>query len=276
MIATAPALTRVKKLTLETNVLDDQGAIALSSAPWLSTVEELLIIGNPDFHADGMFELVRHLPAVRKLYVASCRLGERGAEAIARSHMPIVDLAITECGIQEAGARMLFGASFMESVTRISITREFLKDALGRLAIRPASSLETLQLQRCSLYDAGTADFAKGVSHAALADVDFSNNLLGDPTAIAFASSQCLPELERLDLRMNKIGREGAAALCATQAMPKLALVGLTENELLTGKQHVHSWEGGMWEAGQVTVDEKMSADEIVAAFGKRPGLGVF
>jgi hypothetical protein len=275
-LASAPALGGVRKLTLDKNVLDDQGAIALASAPWLATVEELCIIDNPALGADGIAALLAQLPAVWSLYVARSNVGVAGAHAIASSRMPLRALVLTECSLKDEGARVLFGAAFVESVTRISISRDFLKDALGRLAIRPAAALEQLELQRCGLEDAGTVDFARGLAHGALGDVDLSNNLLGDDVALAFAASTGFPVLEKLDLRRNGIGPNGATALGSTAAMPRLALLGLTENELTTGNTRVHEWQGGMWEAGSAVVHEKLSAGQIEERFVKRRGLGVF
>ncbi len=136
--------------------------------------------------------------------------------------------------------------------------------------------MRSVRLQRCSLSDAGTVDFAKGLAHRSLAELDLSNNLLGDDVALAFAESTGFPVLKKLDLRRNGISAKGAAALGETSAMPALTMVGLTENQLLTGKTSVHEWSGGMWEAGSVVVDEKQTSTQIEQQYVKRSGLTVF
>ena len=275
-LARAPALTGVRSLTLDENVLDDRGAIALASASWLGTVEELVIIDNPALGPEGVSALAPRFPALRRLYVEACNVGVAGARAIAASSMPLLDLGLAGCNVREEGAGEIFGSGLIAGITRIGISNDSLGEAIARLAIRPASALQQLELSNCGLSCRGAVDFAKGLPHRALAHVNLSSNSLDDTVAMAFAASTGFPALEKLDLRSNRIAEDGAVALGASGAMPALERLGLTDNELFTGKTRVYEWEAGMWEAGGTTVHEKMTGNQIEERFVTRRGLRVF
>ena len=276
ILASAPALSGVRRLVLETNVVDDRGAQALAAAPWLATVEEILIVDNPGLRGDGLAALASGLTSVKSMYIARSPIAPGGARAIAAMTAPVRELHLDCCGIGADGARALFDSHGLAGIRRLRIVGDLLKDALDRLAIRPFTALAELELPRCSISTRGGVELAAGVTHRALTFVDLSGNLLGDDAALAFAASRSLPALAKLDLRDNDIGEAGAAALGAEDTLAALTLLGLTGNALKTGVTREHTWEGGMWEAGGVVVEEKLDAEQIQERFVKRASLRVF
>ncbi len=275
-LVSAPALSGVKKLVLEKNVLDDLGARALGAAPWLASVEELCIMDNPRFHGDGFAALAPHLTAVRSMYITGSTIGTVGARALSAAMTELRDLHLDGCGVGADGASALFDSQVFAKLERLRIVRDSLGDALARLGRRAAPALRELELPQCGVSSQSAVKLAVGCVHRALSYVDLSDNRLADDAAIAVAASRSLPALEKLDLRSNAITETGAAALGANEALTALTSLGLTGNELKTGATREHTWEGGMWEAGSVVVEEKLTATQIEERFVKRGSLHVF
>jgi hypothetical protein len=273
-LAAAPALSRVRSLTLRTNALDDKGALALAGAPWLRTVEELVLVDHPALGAQGFTALVGRLPALKRLWMDRCEVGPPGARALAAAESRLDELGLRDCRIDEEGARAIFASPLVAGARRVVVQNDDLGDALA--AFTPTTALTYLELTHCRLTGRGAAQFASGGLHSALTLADLSHNSLDDQAALAFATSTAFPALARLDLRGNAIGTRGAAALCAPLAMPALAWLGLSDNAMPTGVETAHTWDAGMWEGGSVVVGEAMSATQLEQAFVRKARLQVF
>lgn len=269
------SLKNVRKLSIQTNVLDDDGAVALARAPWLSSVSELLLMEHPDLRSAGAAAIFRRLSTLDRLYVQRCALGEAGMRALAS--VAIRSIYLDGCSTEASGARLLFESPALARTEELKIAGRTIGDAIGALGRSSyVGALRKLELPGCGLSAEGVAAFAGGRAFPSLTELDLSHNLLGDDAALSLASSASFPALTKLDLGDNEIGERGAAALGATTGLRALTHLGLRENKLYSGKQHVHEWSGGMWEAGSTVVDERLSPDELRARFVRKPGLQIF
>ncbi|MGZ3424255.1 MAG: hypothetical protein ACXVEF_30920 [Polyangiales bacterium] len=274
-LAKCRSLGALRKLTLETNLLDDSGASALAHAPFFASVEELVIMDNPAIGEGGLAPLFRRLSALRRLYVRATSIGPTSARALAG--VAVRELQLDTCGLHDEGARRLFESAALDETERLVITGDLLRASVGAFGRSShGRSLRALELPRCSVEDAGVVALAGGHAFERLTYLDLSHVLLGNDAAIALASSKAFPMLEKLDLRGNDIEEAGANALGSATGLPALGLLGLSDNRLLTGKTSLHEWGGGMWEAGGVVVEEKLDADAIGQRFVRRPGVRVF
>jgi hypothetical protein len=273
-LAACRYLGGVRKLTLDENLLNDGGADALAGAPWLRKIEELSITKHPNLSGTGFALLAAQLRCVRRLYVAHCTLRAIGGRGLAAGPLPLEDLYLDTCRIEEAGAAAIFGSKILDRTTRVKINYDLLGSALPCLT--PRANLRALELPRCSISTESVAAFARGGCHPALTLLDLSDNLLEDPAASALASSSAFPVLEKLDLRANQLGPLGVGALGASSGLPALKQLGIDENKLFTGATHIHEWPGGMWQAGSMVVNERVSLADIQARLIKRPDVRVF
>lgn len=273
-LAACRYLGGVRKLTLDENLLNDGGADALAGAPWLRKVEELSLIKHPALSGTGFALLAAQLQCVRRLYVAHCTLRAAGGRGLAAGPLPIEDLYLDTCRIEQEGAAAIFSSKILDRATRVKINYDLLGNSLSCLT--PRANLRTLELPQCSVSTESVVAFARGDSHPALTLLDLLDNLLEDPAAVALANSSAFPVLEKLDLRANQLGPQGVSALGASSGLPALKQLGIDGNKLFTGATHIHEWPGGMWQAGSMVVHERVSLADIQSRMITRPDVRVF
>jgi len=135
---------------------------------------------------------------VTSLNASENAIGDHGAERVALAlagNRALVALHLSDNGIRDAGAELIAEA------------------------LEGNCTLTALHLSRNSIGPHGAAKLAAVLASGALAELDLSDNRLGDAGAVALAGAlEPTARLETLDLRVNSVGDEGAESLALVLA----------------------------------------------------------
>ena len=237
-ILMAPALRKCQKLesiALHDNNLTDAGAAPLVVALSLIPTLQVLILSNNKLSGQN-FSLLRGNIALRKLAVASNRIGPTGVKALAAilPHCKLLkELDIGDNAIGPLGAAAIARAVFKG--IKIELRHNKIGEA-GVLAIAAIINAEPSATQ-LELQGNGLSGICLQVLIAAiiklpsLVRLDLSMNMLTDADIRPLWVLQKHSKLLELNLAYNQIGPAGAAAL-VEHLPPQLKLLTITGNQI--------------------------------------------
>ena len=195
-------LARVRAVDLTGNVLGEDGARALSTAPWGPGLRWLAVdsaaLGDAGVSA---LAAAPAFAALRSLSLADNRMGAAGFAAIAAGFGALRTLTLSANAAGDAGVSALAGAPHL-------------------------AALRTLGLRNVRAGEAGARALAGARFAASLHRLDVSRNALGDAGVGALVAGR-FDRLEELDLSENDIGAAGIAGLAGAHGLGALRTLGL-------------------------------------------------
>ncbi len=184
VLAALGALPHLEDLDLSTNKLGPATGAAIAKGAWPL---RSLTLSQTQLEDEGTIELARaSLPGLRELDLASDRIGQAGAAALASVAWPIERLLLSGNPIGDKGAAALA------------------KSALPR-------TLRVLELHSCELTDKGVAALASA-SWPALEHLVLSSNAIGAAGAKALGGA-AMPALHTLALKGTEVKKTPLAPL---------------------------------------------------------------
>jgi uncharacterized protein (TIGR02996 family) len=211
--ALAGPLARLRALSIDGDVIGDEGAAALAPA-------------------------VTHLPALRH---PEAGIGDRGARALADGEATAIrTLDLAENAIGAAGAAALAGSPRLSHVTRLDLASNPL-GAEGALRVAQGLALPALRELDASWCRLGPEAAALGTSRCldGLTKLDLCGNAIGDAAFAELLASPYLRRLEELAIGDNALHDESLRALCArADALPALAKLRLENNPITDAGLH--------------------------------------
>jgi uncharacterized protein (TIGR02996 family) len=278
-LCASPNLGALRKLSFDTQALSEDTADVLGSSAVLARLEVLSLGGIQGIALERALA-GKQLPRLKELAIWKSQLRDTGGRAFASCALPVLQHLRLERADLVEGAPFLLGSNNLATVQTLSITWDQLIDdgavalgespypralrevsfehslietnsviALARGTAMPFSELVTLELQECSIEDAG---------------------------AIVLAGSTRFPRLTKLDLSSNRLTRDGAIAFASPAAIPTLTSLGIGHNSYPSGTfENEMEVDQGM-ELGFRTVEVPLGMDAIRSWFADRPGLRVF
>lgn len=240
-LAEAPA---PRELLLCDASLDEDRAAAVGR--WAARgVEEINLRDNNSLGCDGLEQLLeallpsrgsREAPALRKLRLDGCAVGDDGLEALAAAlarGLELEELSLERCELTASGCEHLVRALRGRRLQALSVRANVLGDASCELL---AACSERLDLGACNLSPSSLA----WLGEQPLVSLElFSNPLLG-PSAAGWCNElkrEHWQQLEQLDMSACALGNEGFRYICSAlvdrpQLMPKLTSLCLGGNEV--------------------------------------------
>jgi len=232
--------------------IDDEGVKALARALKTNPFIKRLILDGNKISDIGVnyLEDALSLSSINTLSLSSNKIGERGAELLAKSKIEFLDLSANEIGVE--GARFL---SESKHILKLSLSECGIGD-VGAKAILGNKRFQVLDLSANDITDEGisnitraeflreinlsqnelTSEGAKYISkHRKLEKVDLSANWLGDEGAKFFAADNGIVSL---NLMQNQITQEGFRALFGNKKIKTLKLfnnrIGFDKDDVLS------------------------------------------
>jgi uncharacterized protein (TIGR02996 family) len=211
--AIAGPLARLRALSIDRDVIGDEGAAALSPA-------------------------AAHLTALR---LTEAGIGDAGARALAEGDPTALrELDLGENAIGAAGAAALAGSPRLARVTRLDLANNPI-GAEGALRVAQGLALPELRELDASWCRLGPAAAALGTARCleGVTKLDLSGNAIGGAAFAELLASPYLGRLEELSIGDNELHDASLLALCArADALPALAKLRLENNPITDAGLH--------------------------------------
>lgn len=241
-LAGCPLLARVRELDFSGNDLGNGGVNLLLRSPHLGQVALLDLSFNGV--CDGGVRLLATadtLPRLRALYLTDNRkVSDDGLRALAES--PHFDglhtLDVSGNAVSDAGVRAVVGSLQLARLHTFRLFANAIGDtgvaalAGSKLLVRLLAKSPALDLRDNLIGQPGAVALATSPQLAHAVRLDLSGNSLGDAGLTVLAHSPHLARLRRLAVRQNRVGDIGAFALARSPLIGRLAHLDMSHNQL--------------------------------------------
>ncbi|MBA2543161.1 MAG: TIGR02996 domain-containing protein [Deltaproteobacteria bacterium] len=272
-------LGALRKLSFDDHALSEDTADVVGSSGVLARLEALSfkqITGTALERALAG----KPLPRLKELVISNSQLREAGGRALASCAMPVLHHLALESAQLIEGAPLLLGSRNLATVQTLRIKRDQLIDdgAVGKSphprALREVSIAHTVVETKSVIALAGGG----AMPFADLVTLELQQCSIEDAGAVALAKSTRFPRFAKLDLSSNRLTRDGVIAFAAPEAIPTLTSLGIAYNSFPSGTfQEEMEIDGatGM-QMGIRSVEVPLGMDVIHSWFADRPRLRVF
>ena len=280
-LCSSPNLARLRKLVFDEHALSEDTADVIGTSGVLAQLEALSfkqITGTALERALAG----QSLPRLRQLDISNSQLRDRGGHALASCVMPVLEqLTLVSAQLVE-GAAILLGSPTLATVQVLRIIRDHLigDGAVGLGASPYPRALREVSFMHSEIETASVIALARGnaMPFPDLVTLDLQGCSIENAGATALARSARFPRLAKLDLSLNRLTRDGATAFASPAVIPTLTSLGIQHNRFPSGRFEERMERDGAtgMEIGMSSVELPLPMDEIRAWFADRPTLQVF
>jgi uncharacterized protein (TIGR02996 family) len=279
-LCASPNLGALRKLRFDEHALSEDTAEVVGASGVLAQLEVLSfeqITGTALDRALAGQTLLR----LKELVISNSDLRDTGGSALASCAMPVLQHLTLERARLVEGAPHLLGSRNLATVQTLSITSDQrIDDGAVALGASPhPRALRQLSFARSKIETKSVIALARGTAmpFPDLVTLELQDCSIEDAGAIALANSTRFPRLAKLDLSSNRLTRDGAIAF-ASPAIPTLTSLGIGHNSFPSGtfedEMEIDGATG--MQMGMRTVEVPLGMDTIRSWFADRPKLGVF
>jgi uncharacterized protein (TIGR02996 family) len=236
----SPHLTALKRLSFRPEAMRDVLVETIAAASWFDQLAMLEINRVSGLALQQLLHDER--PNLKRLSIASSRLGERGAHVLANASLPGLDELILDATGMRSNLPTALTNPQIPSLRRLWLGNE----DLGGVELPAFEHLVDLGLK------GGFVEIAPLLARAwpTVATLDLSSNPITNADAFALAATEAFPALTLLSLMNTELTKPGCLAFAHRSGLPALRELWLgpvKSGETIEHRERTGTWSERVW-----------------------------